>query len=119
MHTLQKPKVGSFPELVMPKGIDPKVEAAKALRRLAPVTILYAPLILVLAIFSFRSPHLVEAFGFVILGIIVYAPSSTSSIGFSFTASSPTRVDPSRASCTACSTPPTPTITRGPGTGCT
>ena len=71
MHTLQKSKVGPFPELVTPRGIDPKVESAKARRRLRPVTILYTPLILLLAIASFRS-HPAEAFAFVILGITVY-----------------------------------------------
>jgi len=74
VHTLQKSKVGPFPELVAPKGIDSKVESAKALRRLRPVTIIYTPLILALAILSFRSPHPAEAFGFVILGILVYTP---------------------------------------------
>jgi len=74
VHTLQKSKVGPFPELVTPKGIDSKVESAKARRRLRPITIIYTPLILLLAIFSFRSPHPAEAFGFVILGIIVYTP---------------------------------------------
>jgi hypothetical protein len=74
VHTLHKSKVGPFPELVAPRGIDSKVESAKARRRLRPVTIIYTPLILALAILSFRSPHAVEAFGFVVLGIIVYTP---------------------------------------------
>ena len=62
MHTLQKSKVGPFPELVTPQGIDSTVESAKARRRLRPITIIYTPLMLILAIFSFRSPHpLLEA----------------------------------------------------------
>ena len=74
MHTLQKSMVGPFPELVTPRGIDPRVEAAKARRRLRPITIIYTPLILVLAIASFRSPHPAEAFAFVILGVVLYTP---------------------------------------------
>ncbi len=74
MHTLKKSKVGPFPDLVAPKGIDPKVEGAKARRRLRPITIIYTPLILALAILAFRSPHPGVAFGFVVLGVILYTP---------------------------------------------
>ena len=74
MHTLQKSKVGAFPEPEIPKGVDPKVESAKALRRLRPVTIIYSTLFLVLATLSFRSPHPGVALGFVVLGVIVFMP---------------------------------------------
>jgi sterol desaturase/sphingolipid hydroxylase (fatty acid hydroxylase superfamily) len=74
VHTLQKSTVGPFPLLVTPKGIDPKVEAAKARRRLRPVTIVYSTLFLVVATLSFGSRHRAVAFGFFVLGLVVYTP---------------------------------------------
>ena len=74
MHTLQKSIVGPFPEPLIPKDVDPRVEAGKARRRLVPVTVLYAPLFLVVAFLSFRSAHPAVAFGFFLLGTLLYTP---------------------------------------------
>ena len=68
MYTLLKSEVGPFPEPSFPRGIDLAVEDRKARRRLYPVTVVYAALLLVVLALAVRAGHPARALGFAALG---------------------------------------------------
>jgi sterol desaturase/sphingolipid hydroxylase (fatty acid hydroxylase superfamily) len=72
VYTLLKSEVGSWPEPVFPPGVDLVLEASRSRRRMYPVTIIYAVLLLGLLATAWNASRLPRGLAFVAVGLAVW-----------------------------------------------